>query len=153
MLSSAEIMRLEELPLGIEALRAEAARDGFRFIEKLMNEWQSGANRFDAPGEVLIGAFQNESLVAVCGLNIDPYAGDSAVGRLRHLYVLKSARRQRLGSATFHRRERAQAGRTVLGHVDKERIGRHGKPCGRERKPTNSFRHPRVRRWPDCHER
>ncbi|KRB49974.1 hypothetical protein ASE04_15405 [Rhizobium sp. Root708] len=99
MLAATEIKHLGDLPCDIEALRTEAARDGFRFIDKLTIEWQSAANRFDAPGEALIGAFQNESLVAICGLNIDPYAGDSAVGRLRHLYVLKIARRQGIASA------------------------------------------------------
>jgi len=94
-----EIKLLEDLPRDIEALRAESIKDGFRFIDKLKIEWQSAANRFDKPGEALIGAFQNERLVAVCGLNVDPYAGDDAVGRLRHLYVLKIARRQGIASA------------------------------------------------------
>lgn len=94
-----QIKLLEDLPHDIEALRAESIKDGFRFVDKLEIEWQSAANRFDKPGEALIGAFQNERLVAVCGLNVDPYAADDAVGRLRHLYVLKIARRQGIASA------------------------------------------------------
>ena len=99
MILPAKIRCLEDLPCDLEALRVESTIDGFRFVDKLVIEWLSAANRFDAPGEALIGAFQNERLVAVCGLNIDPYAGDNAVGRLRHLYVLKSARRHGIASA------------------------------------------------------
>lgn len=95
---SAEIRRILALPADIEALRVEAGSDGFRFLAKLVKEWQSEANRFDGPGEVLAGVFDDERLVAVCGLNIDPYAADSTVGRLRHLYVLKSARRKGVAS-------------------------------------------------------
>lgn len=89
---------LLELPPGIDALRTEAASAGFRFMEKLVSEWESQANRFDRPGEMLAGAFQNEQLVAVGGLNIDPYANDPSVARIRHLYVLSRVRRQKVGS-------------------------------------------------------
>ncbi|MGO6744395.1 GNAT family N-acetyltransferase [Rhizobium ruizarguesonis] len=86
-------------PPGIEALRAEASRAGFRFIEKLVNEWESNANRFDGPGEILAGASQNGQLVAVGGLNIDAYAEDITVARLRHLYILKNVRRRGVASS------------------------------------------------------
>src|SRR5256885_12809431 len=33
-------------------------------------------------------------LVGVCGLNIDPYAADDRIGRLRHLYVRSAFRRR-----------------------------------------------------------
>jgi GNAT superfamily N-acetyltransferase len=93
-----EIKPLLELPPGIEVLRAEASSGGFRFIEKLVNEWASNANRFDRPGEILASAFQNGQLVAVGGLNIDPYADNITVARLRHLYVLKNVRRRGVAS-------------------------------------------------------
>ncbi|MFK0382835.1 GNAT family N-acetyltransferase [Agrobacterium sp. NPDC090273] len=93
-----EIKPVLELPPGIEGLRAEASSAGFRFIEKLVNEWESNANRFDRPGEILAGAFQNGQLVAVGGLNIDPYVEDITVARLRHLYVLKDFHRRGVAS-------------------------------------------------------
>lgn len=91
-----------ELPPGIDDLRIEASSAGFRFMEKLVSEWESQANRFDRPGEMLAGAFQNAQLVAVGGLNIDPYANDPSIARLRHLYVLRRVRRQRVGSHIVH---------------------------------------------------
>lgn len=52
----------------------------------------SGTNRFDRPGEALLGAWADGRLVGVCGLNVDPYAGQDGVGRVRHLYVLSACR-------------------------------------------------------------
>lgn len=95
---SIEIKTVLDLPPGIEALRIEASSAGFRFMEKLTKEWETQTNRFDKPGELLAGAFQNGQLVAIGGLNIDPYAGDITIARLRHLYVLKRIRRQGVAS-------------------------------------------------------
>jgi GNAT superfamily N-acetyltransferase len=83
----------------LDEIRAEAADDGFRFIEKLMTEWESGANRFDQPGECFLGAFSGADLIGVGGLNRDPYAKGKAAGRIRHLYVRRAARGQGVGSA------------------------------------------------------
>lgn len=103
----------------IEALRRSAEREGFRFVDRLSVEWRSGANRFDKPGERLIGAFVGDAAVAICGLNQDPCRDDATTGRLRHLYVLPSSRRrgvatalvgQLLGSARDVRTIRVRAG-------------------------------------------
>jgi GNAT superfamily N-acetyltransferase len=88
------IMRLYQLPTGIEALRLDARNEGFRFVDRLASEWHTGINRFDQMGEMLLGAVLVGELVAICGLNRDPYAADPGVARLRHLYVLPRARRQ-----------------------------------------------------------
>ena len=82
---------------GFAALRAEAAREGFSFVDRLALRWETGANRFEQPGECLLGAIVNATLVGVGGLNRDPYATDGSIGRLRHLYVMRSARRRGVG--------------------------------------------------------
>src|ERR1700730_5121053 len=74
------------------ALLAESERQGFRFVRRLVEEWESGANRFDRRGEVLFVARVGDEVVGVCGLNVDPHAGDPAIGRVRHLYVRVSPR-------------------------------------------------------------
>jgi ribosomal protein S18 acetylase RimI-like enzyme len=81
----------------LRALVAESERQGFRFVRRLVEEWTRGANRFDRPGEVLFAARSGDDVVGVCGLNVDPYAGDPRVGRVRHLYVLALHRRAGLG--------------------------------------------------------
>lgn len=75
-------------------LRAEAAMQGFRFLERLVSDWESGMNRFDGAGECLLGAFICGCLAGVGGINRDPYSGGENVGRLRHLYVLEAYRRR-----------------------------------------------------------
>jgi ribosomal protein S18 acetylase RimI-like enzyme len=81
----------------LAALLAESERQGFRFVRRLVEEWESGANRFDRPGEALFVARVGDDVVGVCGLNVDPYAGDSTIGRVRHLYVLVPHRRSGIG--------------------------------------------------------
>src|SRR5712692_11944046 len=92
------IERLRDLPVeGLGALLAESEEAGSRFVRRLVEEWASGANQFDRPGEVLFGARIGGRLVGLCGLNVDPYAADERVGRVRHLYVLSAFRRLGVG--------------------------------------------------------
>ncbi len=88
------VQRLDELP-ATEAmvLTTESEEAGHGFVRRLVDEWRSGANRFDRPGEALFGAWSRSALVGVCGLNVDPYAGTDDVGRVRHLYVALAHRR------------------------------------------------------------
>ena len=72
----------------LAALLAESEQQGFRFVRRLVEEWESGANRFDRPGEALFVARVGNDVVGVCGLHVDPYADDPKIGRVRHLYVL-----------------------------------------------------------------
>ncbi len=94
------IVRIQELELNaLEELRAESSREGFRFVERLCDEWVSGANRFNAPGEALFVAVADGQVVGVCGLNCDPYACDPHVGRVRRFYVARAYRRRGIGRA------------------------------------------------------
>jgi GNAT superfamily N-acetyltransferase len=68
-------------------------------MERLCEEWVSGANRFDAPGEALFLALADGQVVGVCGLNRDPYAHNARAGRVRRLYVLPTHRRSGVGQA------------------------------------------------------
>ena len=92
------IERVSGAPTGrLATLVAESERQGFRFVRRLVEEWESGANRFDRPGEALFVARVGDDVVGVCGLNVDPYAGDPKIGRVRHLYVLVPHRRSGIG--------------------------------------------------------
>lgn len=61
-------------------------------LQRLHDNWENGANRFDQNGEILIAGFINGELAGVCGRNIDPYGADAAQGRVRHLYVAQRFR-------------------------------------------------------------
>jgi GNAT superfamily N-acetyltransferase len=85
----------------LNALIVDSERDGVRFVRRLVDEWTTGANRFDRPGEVLFVACDAGQVLGVGGLNVDPYAKSSdaeRVGRVRHLYVLASHRRRGIAS-------------------------------------------------------
>ncbi|MBD0318936.1 MAG: GNAT family N-acetyltransferase [Gemmatimonadetes bacterium] len=81
----------------VEVLLAESRREGFRFLDRLHADFESDANRFDAPGEALLGVYRGSALIAVGGLNRDPYVGDARTGRLRHLYVHPELRGKGIG--------------------------------------------------------
>lgn len=89
-----------KLPVpGIEQLQAEARREGYNFLETLVSEWLTGENRFDARGEILCGHVEQGLLVAVGGLNCDPFLDDPTVGRIRRLYVRAAWRNLGIGGA------------------------------------------------------
>ena len=93
-------IRKIELPVpGIERLQAEAREERFDFIDTLVEEWARAENHFDAPGEVLCGHLQEGLLVAVGGLNLDPFAGRPDMGRIRRVYVRPAWRNKGIGRA------------------------------------------------------
>jgi ribosomal protein S18 acetylase RimI-like enzyme len=93
------IERIDCLPIDrLEPLVAQAAATGFQALARLQDEWQSGLNRFDQPGEALFIAADNGFIVGICGLNQDPYLHDPTVGRVRHLCVGVQHRRKGIGS-------------------------------------------------------
>lgn len=78
---------------GLLALVEESMRGGHNFLQRTMDDWYSGANKFDRPGEKLWGLFIGKDLAGVGGLNIDPYSLTTKIGRVRHLYVGEGYRR------------------------------------------------------------
>jgi GNAT superfamily N-acetyltransferase len=83
----------------MESLLSEALAEGYGFIGTLVEQWASGENRFDAPGEILCGHLDQGLLVAVGALNIDPFAGSTEIGRIRKIYVRQAWRNKGVGRA------------------------------------------------------
>lgn len=91
-----------QLPVsGIDQMEAEARSEGYRFLGTLVSEWVTGENRFDGPGEQLCGHLEEGILVAIGGLNRDPFLNDPAVGRIRRVYVRQRWRNRGIGSAVL----------------------------------------------------
>jgi len=92
------IERLSELTSeAFGPLVAESEQAGLRFVHRLVEEWASGRNRFERPGEACFAALVDGRIVGVCGLNVDPYTAEPRVGRVRHLYVLSAYRKLGVG--------------------------------------------------------
>jgi hypothetical protein len=63
------------LEIEIRHLIEESKNEGFKFLERLMDEYSKGTNTFNKTGEILYGVFHVDGkLIAIGGLNKDPYA-------------------------------------------------------------------------------
>jgi GNAT superfamily N-acetyltransferase len=93
-------IRKVQLPLSeFDELVAEASVQGFKFLSTMQAEWDVGENRFSGDGEAFYGVFVQEKLVAVGGLNRDPFVNAPTIGRLRRIYVRAAWRRRGIGAA------------------------------------------------------
>jgi GNAT superfamily N-acetyltransferase len=91
-----QLVRVQEaLPDGFDALRAEAAAEGFRHMDRLADEWAAGGGAFIA----LLAAFDDGELAGIGGLTREPAPCPESALRLRRLYVRPSARRRGVGRA------------------------------------------------------
>jgi GNAT superfamily N-acetyltransferase len=82
---------LAEPPASELTLLADAAeREGYSHIRRLVEEWENGSNRFDKLGELLLGAFDGTSMVAIGGVTIESSRPDWL--RMRRFYVLPDFR-------------------------------------------------------------
>jgi GNAT superfamily N-acetyltransferase len=92
------IASVAHLPLDRFAeMLAESEVSGYQFLRRVVDEWESGVNRFSRPGEALLIAQLSGRWVGACGLSIDPYLNDPRVGRVRNVYVLAEHRRMGTG--------------------------------------------------------
>ncbi|MEM7378320.1 MAG: GNAT family N-acetyltransferase [Pseudomonadota bacterium] len=107
---SCVVHRIRDVPDDIEALHHASRGEGYGMVWTLVERFHSGENTFSLQGEALFVARCHGALVGIGGLNVDPYFGDPSLGRLRHVYVLPSAREGGVGRALVARIERAAHG-------------------------------------------
>jgi len=99
-MSKYKVKRINNLlNFDLDSLVKQSREEGFRFVERLVNDYKNGSNTFTDFGESLFGVLNEEGvLVAIGGLNKDPFSNEQYIGRLRRFYVSKEYRRNRLGS-------------------------------------------------------
>lgn len=79
-------------------LLVAADAEGLQVLRCLLDEWLSGVNRFDRPGESLWRLQDAENRwVTVGGLNMEPAPGRPDTARMRRSYVLSGQRGQGCG--------------------------------------------------------
>ena len=83
------LIRVHQIdPLAWAPLLAASQGEGWQMLGRLMDEWRSGANRYEQPGESLWAWFDaNGQAIAVGGLNVEPAPGRPGTGRMRRFYV------------------------------------------------------------------
>lgn len=74
----------------------ESLAEGHNMIRRLLSDFRSGVNRFNAPGEILYAHFSGQVPIAVCGLNRETDPRFPRSGRIRRLYVVPRFRRKGL---------------------------------------------------------
>lgn len=80
----------DTLPDGFAALRVAARAEGFRFLERLAQEFAAGTERFLPPGRLYLA--KAETVVGCGGITRDPYVRGAL--RMRRFYVMPPARGQ-----------------------------------------------------------
>lgn len=137
------IQRIELSLQGIEQLQREALEEGYLFVERLCAEWRNGTNRFRAPGERLYGCLDQSSLIAIGGLNQDPFADRPDIGRIRRVYVRPAWRNRGIGNALIRTLvEDASANFTALRlRTDNPSAGRLYERIGFSRISTSEATH------------
>ena len=92
-----DLKRFDPASLAFAELAEQSRQEGFWMLVRLADGWASGSNRFAGRGEALLGAWRRGELAGVCGLNTDPYVERRREGRVRHLYVRETHRRNGVG--------------------------------------------------------
>lgn len=111
------------LSLGLDSILKQSTEEGFRFVERLIVDYKNGSNLFNLTGEGLFGVFSEEDvLVAIGGLNKDPFSNEISVGRIRRVYVSKDYRRHGIGSLLITNIivEAKRYYKTIVLHTDTE---------------------------------
>lgn len=90
-------------PERISPLLKHSQAEGYNLVLRLVENWESGENRFDKPGEALFGAEHEGRLLGIGGRSLDPYLDDKAAIRVRHVYVLPDWRRLGVGAALMEK--------------------------------------------------
>ncbi|MHA6261166.1 GNAT family N-acetyltransferase [Sporosarcina sp. CAU 1771] len=94
------VERVKDLnAIDISHLVKESESEGYRFVTRLVTDFQDGSNTFNKQGEALfLIRDKDNDVVAIGGVNESPFAVDENVGRLQRFYVLSEARRKGVGS-------------------------------------------------------
>jgi len=129
--------------LWIEDLVDESNREGYSFVQRTIDEWESGINRFSEVGEGFWGLVSGTELIGIGGLNRDPYIEDAGMGRVRHLYIRRAYRRS--GCATLLMQAIIDRARghfhTVRLYTDNPAAGRFYEELGFERVSGHKISH------------
>jgi GNAT superfamily N-acetyltransferase len=115
-----------QLPPDFPTLLAQAEQQGHDFVGRFFANWSRSNELYGGPGEGLFAAYLGKILVGMAAIAADPYAKNPAVGRLRHVFVMREARGKGVASALvatcLERGRRFGAIRLRTGNPDAARI-------------------------------
>jgi GNAT superfamily N-acetyltransferase len=134
----------DELPAGFEVLRHAAADEAFDMLRVLKEEWDSGANRFDKPGEALVAAMDGAILAGLGSIRYDPHVPGAL--RMSRFYVYPPYRRRGVGRAIaeFLLQRPEVEGKTVTLNAPHAEAARFWEALGFVRDPKDGHTHIRA---------
>lgn len=93
-----QIVRVgEALPDDLPALQDEAAAEGYRFVEGILEEWDAGRYAGEDERNTLLAVYREGVLAAIGAVTPDPYDPAPNLLRIRHVYVRPGNRREGVG--------------------------------------------------------
>lgn len=93
-----QIVRVgEALPDDLPALQDEAAAEGYRFVEGILEEWDAGRYTGADERNTLLAVYREGVLAAIGAVTPDPYDPAPDLLRIRHVYVRPGNRREGVG--------------------------------------------------------
>jgi GNAT superfamily N-acetyltransferase len=96
--TSLQIVRVgEALPDDLPALQDEAAAEGYRFVEGILEEWDAGRYTTGDERNTLLAVYREGVLAAIGAVTPDPYDPAPDLLRIRHVYVRPGNRREGVG--------------------------------------------------------
>ena len=95
-----EVKQIDNLlNLDLNIIIKQSKEEGFLIGERLVLDYKNGTNTFKNIGEALFGAFNNNGeIIAIGGLNRDPFSDKPYIARVRRFYVINEYRRNGIGS-------------------------------------------------------
>lgn len=97
-LAQVQIVRLvEALPEEFQALKDEAAAEGYRFVDSLQGEWREGCYHDGDERFSLFAAYRDGELAGLGAVTPDPYDPEDGLLRIRHVYVHPLCRHDGVG--------------------------------------------------------
>lgn len=89
----------DPLPAEAWALVEAGLAEGHAFLDQIAAFWGRDDAHYADPRACILLAWEDEAVVGIAGVTVDPYADDPATGRLKHVYVQPGSRRRGVGDA------------------------------------------------------
>ena len=93
------INQIRKLPIDIAVLLNLSQQEGFKFIKKLVDDFNSDQIKFNLNGEALFEVRDiTNTLIGIGGITVDSHSSKNNTGRIRRFYIHPTYRRLAVGS-------------------------------------------------------
>ncbi|MFA9556825.1 hypothetical protein ACERII_05955 [Evansella sp. AB-rgal1] len=85
-----KVMKIDNLlDFDLDCIVKQSKEEGFRFVERLLDDYKSGTNTFNHLGEALFAILNDKGkIIAIGGVNLDPYSNETYVRKSKKVLCL-----------------------------------------------------------------